>query len=315
MPKNIFATRRRQARLFADCVGISYAEALRRLDDARAAASDHQHDFPDMASLARQPYSGGRTVNTDLAARLAGAAQDRCRHCQIMLSVDALGHRPTVAAVSGRVFGILPKAGRVRDSTLRWAVLARRAYGDRDDSAAAAAAWEAVEAMDVAQVYGLLDDALRVHASTGPRPVVIHHGDFGDGSDGEPHYQVTVGTSEDGGHRVPTLALGHEAGRAGLAHLREVGLFDLDRESAPVMDPKWQLRVSLGARALEAIVRVDDEGFDDIVLWKAAKPVRLSDDWWDLLDRTQHVEVWGPYAVGAPEAPEQVAVVVRVTFR
>ncbi|MFD3701467.1 hypothetical protein ACFWUZ_36160 [Streptomyces sp. NPDC058646] len=232
-----------------------------------------------------------------------------------MLSVDALDHRPTVAAFSGKALGILPKAGRVRDSTVRWAVLARRVHGDRDDSAAASAVWEAVEAMDVQQLYGLLDDALRLWAIAGSPPVVIHHGEFGDGSDGGPLYQVTLASREDGGHRVPVLALGHEAGRAGLAHLREVGLPDWDWESPPVMDLKWQLRVSLGARALEAIVRVDGEGLDDIVLWKAAKPVPLSDGWWDLLDRAQHVEVWGPWAPGSPEAPEQVAVVARVTFR
>ncbi|MFD3701468.1 hypothetical protein ACFWUZ_36165 [Streptomyces sp. NPDC058646] len=74
MPKNNFAARRRRARLFADCVGISYAEALRRLDDARTGAFDHQHDSPDLAFLALEPYSGGRTVNTDLAARLVAAA-------------------------------------------------------------------------------------------------------------------------------------------------------------------------------------------------------------------------------------------------
>ncbi|NGO74419.1 hypothetical protein G6045_01785 [Streptomyces sp. YC504] len=312
MPKDNSVARHRQARLFADCVGIGFAEALRRLDDARTAARDHRHGSPNMAFLTREPYSGGHTVDTDLAARVVGAAGDRCRHCQIMWSVEALDHRPTVAALAGSVFGFLPKAGRVRDSTVRWAVLARRARADRGDSAAASAVWEAVEAMEVPQVYGLLEDGLRVR--TIKWPVVVHHSDFGDAWDGEPRYQVTVASAEDGSPQVPALGLGHEAGRAGLAHLREVGLPNSDGDREPVMDPRWEVRVSLGARALKAIVRVDDEGRDDLVLWEAAKPVPLTARWWDLLDRTQHVVVFGPYAVGAPEAPERVAVVARVKF-
>ncbi|MGW7140276.1 hypothetical protein [Streptomyces xanthophaeus] len=315
VPKDNFATRRRQAHLFADSIDINYAEARRRLADARTGAVDHQHDFRYMAFLARQPYSGGHSVNTDLAARLTAAAQDRCRHCQLMRSLDALEHRPTLAALCGVMLGLVPKAGSVRDSTRRWALLVRRANSDRDASAATAAVWEAIEAMDVPSLYGLLDDALRLHASAGPRPIVIHHSDFGDGSDGVPHYQVTLGTRENGGRRVPVLALGHEAGRAGLAHLRKVGLPDWDGGSAPVADPQWQVRVNLGARALEAIVRVDAQGLDDIVLWKAAKLLQLSAGWWDLLDHAQHIVVWGPSAVGAPESPQRVAVLAHVTFR
>ncbi|MFC9971138.1 hypothetical protein ACFVH6_09580 [Spirillospora sp. NPDC127200] len=311
-----YSAARRQARLFAACADISYAAAVRRLNDAHIAAAGHRHDATEGVGLVELPYSGGRSVNTDLAARLVAAVQDGCRHCRIVLSVQSLDHRPTVAALAGTVFWPLPKAGRARDSTVRWHALARRAHADPTDSAAAAAVWEIVEDMDAPQVYGLLDDALRLWAVIKPPLLVIHHAELGDDPGGEPHYQVTVASISNDGHQVPSLVLGHEAGRAGLAHLRQLGLPDWNKDSSPVTDPAWRLRASISTRALEEIVHVnDEEECDDIVLWKAAKPVRLPDGWWNLIDRVQHVAVCGPAAPGAPEQPAQVAVIARVIFR
>ncbi|MFG2918557.1 hypothetical protein ACGF0D_37445 [Kitasatospora sp. NPDC048298] len=107
-----------------------------------------------------------------------------------------------------------------------------------------------------------------------------------------------------------------ESPAAGLVDLRErTGWNTWDGSRLPMVDTSWRLRLNIPTRSLEELVLVDDEGFDDEVLWRAAEQVSLPDSWWDLIDRTEHVLVAGP---GSPEdgslEARAVAVVARARF-
>ncbi|MEV4251310.1 hypothetical protein AB0J63_48985, partial [Streptosporangium canum] len=54
-----------------------------------------------------------------------------------------------------------------------------------------------------------------------------------------------------------------------------------------------QRRMNVAAQSMETIARVDHEGWDDVVLWEAPEVTKLPDDWWHLLDRTEHVLLCG----------------------
>ncbi|WP_370417359.1 hypothetical protein AB8O64_01300 [Streptomyces sp. QH1-20] len=81
--------------------------------------------------------------------------------------------------------------------------------------------------------------------------------------------------------------------------------------------------MDIASRSLVSLTHVTEEG-DDVLphLWDAAGTVSLSENWWDLLDRAQHVLVAGPVKDAADETVltqaartgELLAVVARVSF-
>lgn len=79
------------------------------------------------------------------------------------------------------------------------------------------------------------------------------------------------------------------------------------------------MRVNIATRTLRTIARIDTEGYDDVVLWEAAEYVELPEQWWDLVDRAQHIVVCGPVdhhddLKEAATAGQVVGVVARVGF-
>ncbi|MFG2960867.1 hypothetical protein ACGF5O_44990 [Streptomyces sp. NPDC048291] len=125
----------------------------------------HTHEpLPDMAVLSLVPHGAGRALDVDLAARLVAACRARCGPCQKSLATKVRQNRPTLAALAGVVFGLLPTVGVLASAATReWAPLARDAKA-RNSGAEALAA---VEAMTDEQVSELLEDALDHWAAGG----------------------------------------------------------------------------------------------------------------------------------------------------
>ncbi|WP_019982786.1 MULTISPECIES: hypothetical protein [unclassified Streptomyces] len=139
-----------------------------------------------------------------------------------------------------------------------------------------------------------------------------------------PNYGVmpmqTIGAD---GCEMPMLLLYPETEDAGIEDLKaRTGWKGWDLRRMPPMDPNWRLRARIADHALEGLVHVGPDGWDDLELWRAAESVSLRGPWWELLDRVQHVLVAGPVkdpdSPGAVEAAaaagELMAVVARVSF-
>ncbi|MEU7458240.1 hypothetical protein, partial [Streptosporangium roseum] len=91
-------------------------------------------------------------------------------------------------------------------------------------------------------------------------------------------------------------ALAHWA--AGGADLTPV-LLDLgaadkaEPEPEPGAGAAGGARMNVATQSMETIAHVDHEGWDDVVLREAPEVTKLPDDWWHLLDRTEHVLLCG----------------------
>jgi hypothetical protein len=311
VPKN--HARKNASRRAQQRTGASYASA--------AAGTTHQHPAPDLSALAGLPYGGGRRVDVDLAARLVGACRAGCRPCQDSLIPKALGDRALVAVLAGAVYGMLPTGGAFASAATRAWMPAARAARASGDGTAALAALEAMEAGDVAE---LLEDALDHWAAGGAGPDLFQVVDLDPpgsatrGTDSRtepfpavPSYAVLPGTvTMSDGRPLPSLTLEPETPGAGYDDLRQrTGWRPWDMRELPELDTSWRLRVDIATRSLQQLVHVDDEGFDDVTLWEAARTVTLPEQWWDLLDRAQHVLVSGPAG-----GEQLLAVVARCAF-
>lgn len=311
MPKD--HARKKQARRAQRRSGASYTSA--------AAGTLHTHPTPDLSFLSGLPYSGGRPVDLDTAAALVAACRAGCRPCQESLFTHLLNGeraRPTVALLAGFVLALWPRPISTSAAVVAWHPLARAAH-DSDDGSAALAA---LEAMPSEAVEELLDEVLDhwalggLGAETGS-PVSLHiltlpndPDDPDDGGDlntggqeaGQASYALTPGVIETSHGPLPILVLIPESPGAGPQDLqRRCGWPIWDLTMLPAGDFSWRVRLEAATRSLSAIVRVDDEGFDDLVLWEAAEVVTLPADWFNLIDRTEQVLVCGSAAGVGPE--------------
>ncbi|MEU9019206.1 hypothetical protein [Actinomadura sp. NPDC048394] len=318
-------TRQRQAQ-----TGARYTSAH--------AGTDHQHPAPDLPMLAELPYGTGRSVDLDLAARLIGACRAGCGPCQGSLISQVLGlpDRATVATIAGAVYGLLPSAGPLAAAATRtWQPLAQRAHR----SGQAAPALEALEAMTSEQVAELLDDALDHWAVGGMDPGMISLTDpatlLGDAPGTEPptgpasspptglvSYALCPAVVPGPGDRpVPALVFEPETAAAEAEDLRarcDWPQWNLD--GLPAVRTDWRLRVQIATRSLVQVARVAADGVDDLIIWDAGQAVPLPQEWFDLLDRAQHVVLCGPSAPGeealqaAARGDRFGAVTARVSF-
>ncbi|WP_055522927.1 hypothetical protein [Streptomyces graminilatus] len=298
-----------------------------------AAGTTHTHTpLPDMDVLPLVPHGAGRVLDLDLAARLVAACRAGCGPCQKSLAKRARQDRPTLAALAGVVFGLVPTVGMFASATTReWAPLARDAKARNSGIEALAA----VEAMTDEQVSELLEDALDHWAAGGvPEEQIADMVKFVGSPDLPPrqrpadpmdafrkagidvftlddldvdldgidtyhlaeNYGVFIGqTATPEGRPLPMLTLYPETEGAGIEDLeRRTDWEHWGLHGMPDMDPHWRLRANIADRSLEGLVRVGPDGEDDIELWRAAQKVSLPAEWWSLLDQAQHVLVAGP---------------------
>jgi hypothetical protein len=298
-----------------------------------AAGTTHTHTpLPNMDVLPLVPHGAGKVLDLDLAARLVAACRAGCGPCQKSLAKKARQDRPTLAALAGVVFGLLPTVGMFASATTReWAPLARDAKARNTGIEALAA----VEEMTDEQVSELLEDALDHWAAGGvpeeqiadmikfvgapdlpprQRPAdpmdafreagieVFTLDDLAVDLDGidtyhlAENYGVFIGqTATPEGRPMPMLTLYPETEGAGIEDLEQ--RTDWERwglHGMPDMDPHWRLRANIADRSLQGLVHVGPDGEDDIELWRAAETVSLPGEWWSLLDQAQHVLVVGP---------------------
>ncbi|MGI5292932.1 hypothetical protein ACQEVF_57810 [Nonomuraea polychroma] len=285
---------------------------------ANAAAAAHDHPRPDADVLRSLPYSGDRSADLRLAAKVIAACRAGCAPCQTTHIPRLLtGDRATVAVIAGAVFGVTP-AGFIfaPPAVQRWAPLAQAAHAAHrsgDATAAAHAALDELDHMTSDDVADVLDYALNMWAAGAANITFVTLADDADSPDdadttnsddtmAEPRYALapTVVSTEHGS--LPCLILIPETATAGLGHLRSTtGWPTCDIDALPPMDPNWRVRVGITTRALEEIVHVDHYGDDDITLWHAAEAVPLPDTWFDLIDRTQHVLLCGPVDDVSPD--------------
>ncbi|MFH8520274.1 hypothetical protein ACH4CE_35425 [Streptomyces gelaticus] len=339
-----------RAKKKAQRTGASHASA--------AAGTLHTHEpLPDMAALGKLPYATGKGLDTDLAARLVAACRTACKPCQKSLAQKLrTEHRPTLAALAGAVYGELAGIGPgafASPTSRAWAPLAQAAKAGKSGSEALAA----VEAMDDAAASDLLEDALDHWAMGNPLPAslvdkpaeapprqrpadpmdafrkagvqvfTLDDLDLGDDVDTyhlAPNYGVLLmRTTTPEGQPMPMLTLYPETEDAGIEDLeRRTDWEHWGLHGMPDTDPHWRVCARISDRSLQGLVHVGPDGKDDIELWRAAETVSLPANWWDLLDRVQHVLVVGP--VKTPDAPgaleaageagELLAVVARVAF-
>ncbi|MCS0606017.1 hypothetical protein NX794_33135 [Streptomyces sp. LP11] len=344
--------KKQRARKKAQRTGAGYASA--------AAGTTHEHTpLPDMAVLEKLPHVAGRDLDLELAARLVAACRSRCRPCQRTLAEKLrTEQRPTLTALAAAVYATLPSPGFIASSTTQgWAPTAR---AGKADPAAAAEALATVEAMDDAAASDLLEDALDHWAvggasaeeiadmvtvvpeapprqrpadpmdlfrEAGVKVFTLDDLDLGDDVDTyalAPAYGVMpMQTSTPDGQPMPMLLLYPETDGAGIEDLEARTDWEhWGLHGMPDMDPLWRVRARIADRSLQGLVHVGPDGEDDVELWRATQSVSLPADWWDLLDRVQHLLVVGP--VADPEAPgameaagdagELLAVVARVAF-
>lgn len=320
MPKKDRA-RKADARARQRATGAPYAAAN--------SGADHRHPAPDLSMLDGSAYSGGRPVDTPAAAALVGACRAGCGPCQQSLIERAVQDRVLVAVLVGAVYGMLPVAGFLAAPTTRRVhPLARQAH----DSGDGAPLLAAVDALDEDDLADLLDDALD-HWAAGGADLEVHtlpaddpdEEDNPDGTPvatGAPSYALYPGgrLSTPNGP-LPFLTLEPETPEAGVADMRARCRWQpWDLRTLPVVDTAWRLRVDIASRTLREIVHVDEDGYDDVELWEAAETVRLPDDWFDLLDRAEHVLLCGPVTGGpaglerAAETGTLTAVIARARF-
>lgn len=340
--------KKQRARQRARRSGASHASS--------AAGALHAHQpLPDMTALAHVPHGGGRQIDTDLAARLVAACRAACPSCQRTLAQQLRTEQlPTLAALAGAVYGELAGTSPgmlASQATHAWSPLAQQAQAGGDGGAALAA----VEAMDTTACSDLLEDALDHWAVGDPLPAqlreagpataaqdvldrlhqqnvqVIRPDDLGledlstDPDEGEEPaaYGVFVGTlSAPDGQQLPVLTLYPETRGAGYTDLHErTGWQPWPMEELPETDARWRLRAGIGGRSLQELVRTGPEGEDAHVLWQAAESVSMDAEWWELLDRAQHILIAGPVAdaghqplQAAADTGRLLAVIARVTF-
>ncbi|MET9016919.1 hypothetical protein ABZX74_39585 [Streptomyces olivaceoviridis] len=340
--------KKQRAKKKAQRTGAAYSSA--------AAGTTHTHTpLPDLSALPLVPHGSWRVLDLDLAARLVAACRAGCQPCQQTLITKVVKEeRPTLAALAGAVYGALPTGGfAASDPTRRWAPVARAAMqaGTSDE------AFAAVDAMDEATATALLNDALdhwamgdvfalaeavRTAAETPSRrgaadPMdafraagidvfTLDDLDLPDGVDAyhlSENYGVFVGqTATPDGRSLPMLTLYPETEGAGIEDLEARTDWEhWGLHGMPDVDPSWRLRATIADRSLQGLVHVDDDGEDDVELWRAAQAVSLPSDWWALLEQAQHVLVVGPVKEAdqqalqaAGDAGELLAVIARVSF-
>ncbi|MFI6513285.1 hypothetical protein ACIBCT_37265 [Streptosporangium sp. NPDC050855] len=312
--------RKRAIRERMATTGEPYSQAALHVD----------HSAPDLRFLAELPYAAGQTVDLRLAAATVAGCRAGCASCQKLLIPRLLADRPTVAVLAGGVYGLWPTAGPLASPPTRaWHPLVRQAH----DSGEGTRAWAAIEAMSDGDLAQVLDDALDHWAAGGATiasPVLLDlphdQADEDEADDGPPvSYVLYPGTVTSPAGPLPTLVLAPESSGAGVEDLRarcaSHGWQSWDLIASPEVDPAWRIRAEIASRSIEEIAHVDAEGGDDITLWQAPEAVRLPDNWWDLLDRVQHVLLCGPVAdssqaalENAARAGDLMAVIGRVSF-
>ncbi len=120
----------------------------------------------------------------------------------------------------------------------------------------------------------------------------------------------------------------HRLGVTGIDERQDVGRGQprpLARRPGAVRNGEHQPRPVGGAVAGHEQLRSElpnkTKGWDDVTLWEAPEPVTLPEEWWELVDRAEHVLLCGPAADGshaaleaAAGAGELAAVIGRVKF-
>ncbi|MDP5317414.1 hypothetical protein [Streptomyces poriferorum] len=169
-------------------------------------------------------------------------------------------------------------------------------------------------------------DPMDAFRAAGINVVTLDDLDLGDGIDPyhlAPSYGVFPGqTSTPTGRELPMLTLYPETDGAGIEDMESRtnwehwGMYGL-----PDVDPLWRVRARIADRSLQGLVHVGPDGTDDVELWRAAESVSMPPDWWDLLDRAQHILIVGPVNDATPAALNAagvagrlLAVVARVAF-
>ncbi|MFD9453481.1 hypothetical protein ACFWBC_10370 [Streptomyces sp. NPDC059985] len=270
-------------------------------------------------------------------------------------------NRATLAALAGSPFGILPTVGAFASETTRaWALLARAATAERQGDVALAAVVAMTESQaselledaldhwavggagpeevadmrpekiaDMLRVLGLRPEDLGMEPPEGseeadPYADIMMFKEFSDskgwvGGD----YTLHPGFVElPDGRPLPLIAFEPGADRAGLEDLRaRCGWLPWNgrADDFPELDVNWRVRARIGAQALEEVAHTDAEGWDDIRLWRGE--AKAPHDWWDLLDRAEHVLLCGPVTSPDPhairttaQAGQLTAVVARARF-
>ncbi|RCG17909.1 hypothetical protein DQ384_39385 [Sphaerisporangium album] len=280
------------ARRLARATGQSYTR-MRNL-------TAHRHPAPDLSTLADLPYACGRPVELELAAVLVGACRAGCRPCQDVFVPGLCRHLPTVAALSGAVYGLWPVPISRSPAALAWYPLVRQARESGDGSAALAA----LEGMSTEQVADVLDGALDHWAAGGadvqivsldPEAAAAGEDTGSPPAAGPPAYDLFPGMVNTSAGPLPILILEPRKPGIGVGDLEtRCGWARWDMSVVPDPDPAWRVRLGIATRTLDAVVHIDDEGWDDIVLGEAAEHPALPGDWWDLVDQVQHVLLCGP---------------------
>jgi hypothetical protein len=309
MPRNQSSASKRARASARD--GAKFTTALR-----------HQHPGPVLGFLADLPFSAGRGVNAELATAIVAACRAGCRSCQDTLIPRLLTERPTVAVLACAVFGWLPGAGLASETTRVWQPLAQQAHRDGDGTAA----FDAVAAMTSEQASDLLEDALDMWAAGAADVHLVQLDndpdlDAGD-LDATLFYALYPMVVPTGHGPLPGLLLAPETPAAGPADLRTRCAWPTwDMVELPDLDMSWRVRMEIGSRSVATIAHIDADGFDDVLLWQAPEAVPLPEEWFDLVDRAQHMLLAGPAAdssdaalQAACDAGELLAVVGRVSF-
>ncbi|MFC7872044.1 hypothetical protein ACFUS2_12960 [[Kitasatospora] papulosa] len=340
--------KKQRARQKAQRTGASHASA--------AAGTAHIHPAPDTGLMeGTLPYDAGWQIDHELAARLVGACWAGCRPCQESLSARAVDHRATLAGLAGAVYltplGAAAQHSPVISSATRsWAVLAQ----DKARSGQGEHALRAVADMSEDDAHQLLDDTLDHWAAldmanvgllkairempsrqkpvdpmdqfraAGINVVTLDDLDLDDPYYVAPNYGVFIGqTTTPTGTPMPMLTLYPETEGAGLEDLEARTDWEhWGMRGLPDLNPAWRLRARIADRSLQSIARIGPDGEEDVELWRASEVVTLPAEWWDLLDRAQHIIVLGPVRDPEPatlnaagRAGELMAVVARVEFR
>jgi hypothetical protein len=308
----------RAARYLARVTGQPYTR-MRNL-------TAHRHPIPELAPLLEPlPYACGRPVEVELAAVVVGACRAGCGPCQDSLVPGLYRHHATVATLAGATFGLWPTPGLLAaPATRTWHPLARAARETGDGAAALAA----VEAMTEAEVAELVSDALD-HWAAVAGSIAFHTIPVGDdrpesaeSESGLPSHQLMPGVAESPQGPIPYVALVPETPGAGVEDLQSRTQWQpRDMEDMPEVDIAWRVRIEIATRSLAEIVHVDDAGYDDVTLWTAAETVPLPEEWFDLVNRTEHLLLCGPAASSSDKDMENasaagmlLAVIARVRF-
>ncbi|MEU0237675.1 hypothetical protein ABZ234_08285 [Nocardiopsis sp. NPDC006198] len=285
MPKHHRA-RKQQARREQRRTGAAYTSAL--------AGTTHTHPAPEMAMLAELAYVQGHPLDLERAAALVGACRAGCRPCQDSLIPLVAAHPATVAALTGAALGALPPGLSLllgSRSTRSWIPLLHQAPPD----GRADAPVTALQTMSPEQVREILEDGLDLWAAGGAPAPVFETLTVDHPIEVDPAYDAFVTyIADENGPVLPMLPLIPEGVGASLEDLRtRCGLPAWDMSGLPPAAAEWVARFDISSRSLVEIVRVDDEGFDDVVLCRPAEQAALPQEWWELLDRTSTVVLCG----------------------